>query len=125
MPRPNEPVPADVAVRYLRELPKTWRQAKGGKGPGMMEQLKRRPGKDLTENLHNALYLLAKEPGSVSYMEMVLAAAHKLELIEVAKWIAGILMDLAVGMGDLVRKEIVLDLVGRGHLAPAGGAGPR
>ena len=35
-PRPSEPVPADVAVRYLRELPETWRKAKGGKGRQML-----------------------------------------------------------------------------------------
>ena len=27
-----EGVPADVAVRYVRELPETWRRAEGGKG---------------------------------------------------------------------------------------------
>jgi hypothetical protein len=31
-PRPSDGVPADVAVRYLRELPETWRRAEGGKG---------------------------------------------------------------------------------------------
>ena len=35
-PRPAEPVPADVAVRFLRELPKTWAKAKGGKGRAML-----------------------------------------------------------------------------------------
>jgi hypothetical protein len=30
-PTPAEPVPADVAVQFLRELPKTWAKAKGGK----------------------------------------------------------------------------------------------
>ena len=34
--RPAEPVPADVAVAYLRELPKTWARAKGGKGRAML-----------------------------------------------------------------------------------------
>ncbi|MGA3056702.1 MAG: hypothetical protein ABSE70_01500 [Candidatus Limnocylindrales bacterium] len=33
-PKPAEPVPADVAVRFLRELPQTW--AKGGKGRAML-----------------------------------------------------------------------------------------
>jgi hypothetical protein len=33
LPRnPIEGVPAEVAVRYVRELPKTWRNAEGGKG---------------------------------------------------------------------------------------------
>ena len=30
--RASEGVPADVAVRYVRELPETWRRAEGGKG---------------------------------------------------------------------------------------------
>jgi hypothetical protein len=29
---PVESIPADVAVRYVRELPETWRKAEGGKG---------------------------------------------------------------------------------------------
>ncbi len=35
-PKPAEPVPADVAVRFLRELPKTWAKAKGGQGRAML-----------------------------------------------------------------------------------------
>jgi DNA invertase Pin-like site-specific DNA recombinase len=35
-PKPAEPVPADVAVAYLRELPKTWARAKGGQGRAML-----------------------------------------------------------------------------------------
>ena len=35
-PKPAEPVPAEVAVRFLRELPKTWAKAKGGKGRAML-----------------------------------------------------------------------------------------
>ncbi len=31
-PREAHRVPADVAVRYLQELPKTWRKADGGPG---------------------------------------------------------------------------------------------
>jgi hypothetical protein len=31
-PTPTEAVPADVAVRYVRELPETWRKAEGGTG---------------------------------------------------------------------------------------------
>ena len=38
------------------------RKAMGGKGPGLMEQIKRRAGKDPVTNLVNAEYLLAKEP---------------------------------------------------------------
>jgi hypothetical protein len=31
-PDPAAPVPTEVAVRYLRELPDTWRRAQGGPG---------------------------------------------------------------------------------------------
>ena len=31
-PTESEPVPADVAVRFLQELPKTWARANGGNG---------------------------------------------------------------------------------------------
>ena len=31
-PKPTEAIPADVAVRYVRELPETWRKAEGGSG---------------------------------------------------------------------------------------------
>ncbi|MCK4275388.1 MAG: hypothetical protein KAX78_02675 [Phycisphaerae bacterium] len=69
------------------------RKAMGGKGPGLMEQIKRRAGKDPVTNLVNAEYLLAKEPGSVSYMEHVLKAARALNLGELVKWICDILME--------------------------------
>jgi hypothetical protein len=35
-PRSAESVPADVAVAFLRELPKSWARAKGGKGRAML-----------------------------------------------------------------------------------------
>jgi hypothetical protein len=31
-PRATEAIPPDVAVRYVRELPETWRKAEGGSG---------------------------------------------------------------------------------------------
>jgi len=36
IPQPAAPVPADVAVRFLAELPKTWAKAKGGQGRAML-----------------------------------------------------------------------------------------
>ncbi len=35
-PVPAEAVPADVAARYVRELPETWRRAEGGTGPRLL-----------------------------------------------------------------------------------------
>ncbi|MFW6133826.1 MAG: tetratricopeptide repeat protein [Planctomycetota bacterium] len=69
------------------------RKAQGGKGPGMMEQMKRRPGKDPLENLVNAEYLLAKEPGSAAYMDRAFKAARKAEVTDVALWLADCLLD--------------------------------
>jgi len=69
------------------------RKVQGGKGPGMTDKLKRRPGKDAKANMANASYLLAKEPGSVTYMEQVLQASQALELPEVTKWICDVLLE--------------------------------
>ncbi len=69
------------------------RKAQGGKGPGMMDKLKYRQGKDPLENLMNAEYLLSKEPGSVEYLEQALKAAQALELREVVQWLCDILLE--------------------------------
>ena len=69
------------------------RKAQGGKGPGMMETLKRRQGRDPAQNLVNAEFLLAKEPGSVAYMQQVLKAAQALEVPTVVNWIGQILLE--------------------------------
>ncbi len=36
IPAPIEPVPADVAIRFLSELPNSWASAKGGAGRQML-----------------------------------------------------------------------------------------
>jgi len=69
------------------------RKARGGKAAGMMEQLKHRHGKDPLANLVNAEYLLAKDPGTVANMELVLKAAGGLGAKGLMKWIADILME--------------------------------
>jgi len=68
------------------------RKASGGKGPGIVDQLKHRGGKDPVGKLVNAEYLLAKEPGSVKYMEELLQAARALELNDLIKWICDTLL---------------------------------
>lgn len=70
------------------------RKASGGKGPGMREKSKHKTNsKDPAENLANAAYLLAKDPGSEQYMELVLNCAARAERKEVARWIAEILLE--------------------------------
>ena len=88
----REPDNIERGHQPLREVA-LQRKATGAKGPGFREQFKRRHGKDPVVNLANASYLLAKEPGSVNYMQQVLKFAKQLELNDVAKWICDILME--------------------------------
>jgi len=88
----REPDNLERGHKPLREVALK-RKAKGGKGIGMMEQFKLRPGKDPMENFLNAAYCLSKDPGSVNYMEQILTGALKLELPGVIKWICDILLE--------------------------------
>ncbi len=85
------------------------RKMQGGKAPGMMDQFKRRSGKDPLKNLVNAEYLLAKEPGSIIYMEQVLKAARAMELPEVAGWVCDILLE-SQRQADKPSKRVLLML---------------
>jgi len=69
------------------------RKAQGGKGPGMGDKFKHRPGKDPTTNLVNAAFLLAKEPGSQQFMNQMRQCAVQLELTAVIKWICDVLLE--------------------------------
>lgn len=86
----REPGNVERGHKPLRDVAMK-RKQQGGKGLGMMESLKYRSGKDPVQNLRNAQYLLSREPGSVAFMEQVLAASVKLELGEVTKWICGLM----------------------------------
>lgn len=88
----REPDAVAEGHQKLREVAMK-RKAKGGRGPGMMDQLKRRQGKDPLQNLVNAEYMLGKDPGSVTHMEQVFKAAKALELGEVVNWISDILLE--------------------------------
>jgi len=76
----------------LRRVAMT-RKSQGGKGPGMREQFKRRGGKEPIDALANAEYLLAKDPGSLAYMEQVMRAAEKLDVGDVVEWICDIMLE--------------------------------
>jgi len=88
----REPGNLERGHKPLREVALK-RKLQGGKGPGMIEQLKRGASKKPEVSLTNAEYLLAKEPGSSSFMVRVLQAVQKLELIEVVRWICDILLE--------------------------------
>jgi tetratricopeptide (TPR) repeat protein len=69
------------------------RKAQGGKPAGMMDQIKRRSGKDHAVNLVNAAYLLGKDPGNVQLMTQLLRSAEKIEALEVVHWVSNILLE--------------------------------
>ena len=69
------------------------RTLNGGKKPGLRDQLKHRPSKDPIENLCNAEFLLAKEPGSLQYMRNMLKAVTTLDKPKLIKWICDIMLE--------------------------------
>jgi len=88
----REPENLDRGHKPLRKVSIN-RKAQGGKPAGMIDQIKRRPGKDPVQNLVNAEYLLSKDPGSVQNMMQVLHAAKKCDLIGLVHWISLILLE--------------------------------
>ncbi|MCJ7729920.1 MAG: tetratricopeptide repeat protein [Sedimentisphaerales bacterium] len=71
----------------LRELALT-RQEKGGKKPTMMERIKRMGGKTALEQMLNAEYLFAKDPGHLPFAEAILKAATAGGYEKTVRWIA-------------------------------------
>ena len=88
----REPGNIQRGHRKLREASLA-RKIKGGKPAGMMESLKRRPGKDTITNLVNAEYLLAKDPPNLQHMELILKGAQELQLPDLVMWTAGLMFD--------------------------------
>ncbi len=86
----REPDSMERGHQPLREVALK-RKAQGGKSAGVMEQFKRRGGKEPIEALLNAEFLLAKDPGNVNHMMAVLKAAQRLELPALIKWICDII----------------------------------
>lgn len=73
----------DIALRRL---------ASGGKGLGMFEKMKLRPGREAKPNLLNAVKLLSFEPGSSDHMLAVMDAGVDGGYFDTALWAGGILM---------------------------------
>ena len=108
----REPDNVDRGHQPLREVALK-RKATGGKGPGMMDLIKRRQGKDPVANLANAEYLLAKNPGSEQYMLQILRAARGLELPATIHWVANILLEsqrLAEGQGKKTSRRTLMEI---------------
>ena len=99
----------DSGHQPLREVSLN-RKLHGGKGPGIVDKFKRRSGKDPLQNLINAEYLLAMEPGSVEFMEQVLKTSRALEIPTTVKWICDILME-AMRQASRPNKRILLLLI--------------
>ncbi len=66
------------------------RKGKGGQKPSMMERVKRLRGKTPLEQMLNAEYLFAKDPGHLSYAEAMLKAAVAGGYKRTAGWIANL-----------------------------------
>ncbi|KKK81527.1 hypothetical protein LCGC14_2812550, partial [marine sediment metagenome] len=62
------------------------------KAVGMMEQLKRKGGKEPAEAIANASYLMAKAPSSVPHMMTIFKGAQKLQEAPLIKWICDLLL---------------------------------
>ncbi len=88
----RDPGNMDRGYGPLREVSMN-RKAQGGKGPGMMDKLKHRPSKVPEETLVNALFLLAKEPGSLEFIELVIKTTKQMELPKVTKWATDFLFE--------------------------------
>jgi tetratricopeptide (TPR) repeat protein len=71
----------------LRELAVV-RQEKGGEKPTMMEKIKHRGGKTALEQMLNAEYLFAKDPGHLPFAEAMLKAATAGGYGKTVRWIA-------------------------------------
>jgi len=67
------------------------RQGKGGKKPSVMERMKRLGGKTPLEQMLNAEYLFAKDPGHLPYAEAMLKAAVLGDYRRTADWIANLI----------------------------------
>ncbi len=105
----REPENLERGHKPLRKVSMN-RKAQGGKPAGMIDQFKRRPGKDPVQNLVNAEYMLAKDPGSVSNMIQVLHAAKKCELTGVAHWISLQLLE-SQRQAKKPNKRILVELI--------------
>jgi tetratricopeptide (TPR) repeat protein len=71
------------------------RKARGGKGPGFGDKRKHPTNtKEPVDNLANAAFLFAKDPGNNGVMEQLLSAAWKANLPDVLLWIGEIMMEV-------------------------------
>lgn len=70
------------------------RKANGGKKPGFLEAMKRKPGKDPLENLVNAEWLMSRDPANTTYWRQIISAAKDAQLPDVLKWAINILYEV-------------------------------
>ena len=89
----RDPFNIDRGHHPLREVALK-RKFQGNKPAGMIEALKRRPGKDPLENLVNAEYLLAKAPASSGNMVAMLKATQAMGDHGLINWTARIILDV-------------------------------
>ncbi|MFP4054553.1 MAG: hypothetical protein ACLFV7_11900, partial [Phycisphaerae bacterium] len=88
----REPEDIERGHKPLRDVALK-RKLAGGKKAGMMDSLKHGSSKDPVENVANAEYLLAKDPGNVQLMVNAVNAAIKLEYRPLTIWLADIVLE--------------------------------
>ncbi|MCU0915737.1 MAG: hypothetical protein MUC88_14410 [Planctomycetes bacterium] len=67
------------------------RRCKGGKGPSMMDRVKRLRGRTPLEQMLNAEYLFVKDPDNLGYAEAMLKAAVAGGYKKTAHWVANLI----------------------------------
>ncbi len=88
----REPSNIERGHKPLREV-SLRRKLQGAKGPGFKEKRKYGSSKDPKENLANASFLLAKDPGNRQYMVAALKAALDLDRDSLITWFADLLYE--------------------------------
>jgi tetratricopeptide (TPR) repeat protein len=86
-----EPTNMERGWHKLREVAMK-RKAQGGKAPNGKDKKTHKMGKDPLENLSNAAFLWAKDPGAIALMRQVLDMAWKSEQSEVLRWIGDLMV---------------------------------
>lgn len=104
----KEPQNLQRGHHRLREVAMQ-RKMSGGKGPGFMDKMKRKPSKDPLESLINAEWLMSRDPADPGSWKQMMLAAQEGGWKDVAGWAGGVLYDIS-RMSPKPSKEIYIFL---------------
>ncbi len=89
----REPQAVERGHEKLREVALR-RKASGGKSAGFLDKMKRKGGKTPDLALHNAEWLMSRDPGDMSYWRLIVQAAKAGQWPDVARWAGKCLYEL-------------------------------